>query len=90
MISKKGLTFQQAVRLACLQAWAMSVVCGLLCLFAIAAATRIPLYIVSTDYIRLMAAVLFGLLALSGLLDNIYTHVFLRRLQRENGGEDPC
>ncbi|GJM42421.1 MAG: hypothetical protein DHS20C20_27030 [Ardenticatenaceae bacterium] len=60
-----------------LHAWVMTFVCTTLCLFAAAAATRIPLYLETADYGRLIGAILFALLALAGLVDNIRTHIYL-------------
>ena len=80
MVKKNELTFEQSVQLARLQAWVMSFVCGLPCLFALAAATRIPHYLAAPDYVRLIGAILFDLLALIGLIDNIHAHICLWRL----------
>ena len=83
MSNKNDLTFQQAVQLARLQAWVMSLVCGLLGLFAAAAAARIPLYFAVADYARFTGTVLFGLLVLVGAADNVRTHLCLWQLKIE-------
>lgn len=77
MIEKSPLTTQQTVRLARLQAWAMSFLCGLLFIFAIAASLRVPLYLVEMDIPRLVGAFLFDLLVLIGLVSNICVHISL-------------
>lgn len=83
MIEKNELTLQQAIQLARLEAWMMSIVCGLLGLFAAAAATRIPFYLSVADYARFIGAVSFDVLVLVGLIDNMRTHLYLRRLEIE-------
>ena len=83
MAKKNEPTFEQSVQLARLQAWVMSFVCGLLCLFALAAATRIPHYLAAPDYVRLIGVILFSLLALVGLVDNIHTHIRLWQMRNE-------
>lgn len=85
MNNKTELTFQQTVQFARMQAWTMSFFCGLLCLFATAAATRVPHYLLMNDYARLTGVTLFGLLALAGLADNIRTHACLWRRRNEYG-----
>ncbi len=79
----KKLTFQQTIQLARLQAWVMSLVCSFLSLFAAAAAVRIPLYFAASDDARLIGTVLFGLLVLVGVVDNVRTHLCLWRLTNE-------
>jgi formate/nitrite transporter FocA (FNT family) len=81
MIENNTSTQQKTVQLSHIQVWVMSFACGLLLLFAIAAATRIPYYLTTLDYTRLVGTILFGLLALAGLFDNIRTHLCLRRLK---------
>lgn len=76
-------TWQEPIQIARLQAWAMSLICSLIALFAIAAATRIPHYLESSDHLRLIGAILFGLLALMGVVDNLRTHLCLWRLRNE-------
>ena len=83
MTKKNELTSQQAIQFAHLQVWAMSFVCGLLCLLAVAAATRIPHYLDTLEYVRLSGVILFGLLVLAGVVDNIRTHLCLWRLKNE-------
>lgn len=84
MIAKNEINFQKAIQLARLQAWAMSLLCGLLGLFAAAAATRIPFYLSVADYVRFIGVVSFGLLVLAGVVDNVRTHLCLRQLQTES------
>lgn len=81
MTKKNALTMPQIVRFARLQTWVMSFVCGFLCLMAAAAATRIPHYLTTPDYARLIGVILFGLLAMVGLLDNVRTHICLRQMK---------
>lgn len=81
MNAEHELTLQQEVKLARLQAWAMSFVCGFLTVCAVAAATRIPHYLAVSDYARLTGVVLFGLLVLAGIIDNVRLHICLRRLK---------
>lgn len=83
MIESNQHTGQETVQIARLQAWAMSLICSLLALFAIAAATRIPLYLETSDHLRLIGVILFGLLALIGVIDNLRTHHCLWRLRNE-------
>jgi len=83
MSKKNEINFQQAVQLARSQAWMMSIVCGLLGLFAATAASRIPFYLSVADYTRFTATVLFGLLVLAGVVDNVRTHLCLWRLTNE-------
>lgn len=83
MTNKNEPAFKQVVQVTRLQTWAMSFVCSLLCLFALAAATRIPHYLAAPDYARLVGVILFGLLALVGLADNIHTHICLWQLRNE-------
>ncbi len=84
MNENNKLTFQETVRIARMQIWILSLVCGLLCLFAIAAATRIPHYLNSADYMRLSGAILFGLLSFTGLAINLQSHLWLRQLKDED------
>ena len=83
MIENKELTFQQTMKLARLQTWAMSLICGLLWLFVAAAATRIPHYLATSDYLRLIGVILFGLLVLAGLISIVQTHICLWRSSTE-------
>ncbi|WP_420627978.1 Os1348 family NHLP clan protein [Candidatus Leptofilum sp.] len=83
MTKKQKVTESQLQQFARLQAWVMSFVCAMLCLFAAAAATRIPLYLETADYTRLIGVILFALAAIVGLVDNIRTHIWLWRLQKE-------
>ena len=78
---KNELTFSQAIQVARKQTWVMSLICGMLLLFAIAAASRIPAYLVASDINRLVGVALFGLLALAGVIGNIRTHFRLRQMQ---------
>lgn len=71
---------QQALRFERLQASLMSLICGLLLLFALAAATHIPDYLAEPDYFRLIGAIFFNLLALAGLAANSYHHLCLRQV----------
>jgi hypothetical protein len=79
--------FQQALRFERLRAAGMSLICGLLLLLALAAATRIPDYLTAPDYLRLIGVILFNLLALTGLGVNIYHHRCLRRLAAQQSHE---
>lgn len=79
MMKNTTLTVQQSARLAHIQAWAMSLLCGLLFIFAAAASTRIPYYVVEMDIPRLLSTVLFDLLVLVGLVTNICVHFNLRK-----------
>ena len=81
MMINDELTVQQSVRLARLQAWAMSFVCSFLCFMAVAAATRIPHYQASADYFRLVGVIMFNLLTFTGLAGNIHTHLCLWRIK---------
>ncbi|MBE7556138.1 MAG: hypothetical protein HS126_34220 [Anaerolineales bacterium] len=72
--------FQQALRFERLRASFMSLICGLVFLCALVAATRIPDYLAAPDYLRLIGVFLFILLALAGLVANIYHHRCLQRL----------
>ena len=83
MTEENKRTCPQSVQFGRLQAWAMSLVCVLLTLFAVASAIRIPHYLATLDYPRLIGVMLFGLLVLAGLVDNICTHLCLWQLQRE-------
>ena len=57
-----------------MHAWLMSIVCIALVIFAAAAATRLPHYLTTSNYARLLGVVLFDLLAFIGLADNLHTH----------------
>ncbi|WP_420628550.1 hypothetical protein [Candidatus Leptofilum sp.] len=57
-----------------LHVWLMSFICVVIMVFALATATRLPLYVETTDYVRLLGTLLFNALALVGLADNIHTH----------------
>ncbi len=65
-----------------LHAWLMSFVCFTLFIFAAAAATRLPHYLATSDYVRLVSVALFNVLVLAGLADNLHTHFSL--WQRQN------
>ena len=75
------LTSQQIFQTARWQTRVMSIICGLLCFLAAVAATRIPLYVAISDFVRLIGVFLFVLLALIGLVNNVRTHICLWRLQ---------
>ena len=77
MINRPNLTLQEEIQLARLQASAMSFICLMLCLFATTAATRIPHYLETTDYARLIGVILFGLLVAIGSASNFHTHLCL-------------
>lgn len=64
-----------------LHAWLMTAVCLVLLLLAAAAATRLPHYLATGDVVRLMGTILFDLLALAGLVDNVHTHVLVWQKQ---------
>lgn len=83
MNNKNELTQLQSAQFARLQAMAMSFICIMLCLFAAAAATRIPFYLSVADYTRLIGVILFGLLGIGGAIDNIRTHACLQQLRNE-------
>lgn len=74
------LSFQQALRYERLHASVMSLICGLLFLFAMTAASRLPDYLAASDYARLAGVILFGLLAITGVVVNIRHHICLSRL----------
>ena len=76
--------FQDTVQYTRLQAWGMTLICSLLFLFAVAAATRIPYYLAVPDYVRLVGVILFGLLASAGLIESIRTTLCLKQLQENN------
>ena len=77
---ESSVELYEAVRLERLRASIMSLVCGLLALFALSVATRLPDYLSVSDHGRLSGAILFRLLVAAGLVDNIRTHVRLRAL----------
>lgn len=81
MNEKHGFGRQQEVQLTRWQVWAMSFVCGFLVLWAGAAASRLPLYVAAGDYVRLVGAVLFALLVVVGVIDNVRAHICLRRME---------
>lgn len=65
--------------------WVMSFISVLLVALAVAAATRLPHYLATADYVRLTATGLFNMIALAGLADNIHTHYLL--WQQKNRAE---
>lgn len=82
MIEKNNL---QIIQFARLQTWVMSFVCGLLAFLAVAAATRLPHYLATLDYARLVGVILFALLVLAGVVDNVRTHLCLWQRHNEIG-----
>ena len=60
-----------------LHAWLLSFVYGLLAIFAVAATVRLPFYVAVHDYGRLAGLVLFWVVVLAGLADNLHTHLIL-------------
>ena len=75
MNENNQLTQQQSMQHTRLQTWAMSLICALLVLCVMAAATRIPHYLAMSDYIRLIAVILFAWSCSWALLP-IYIHTF--------------
>ncbi|MEZ4589517.1 MAG: hypothetical protein R3D55_00010 [Chloroflexota bacterium] len=61
--------------------WLMSFMVGLLLAMALAAATRLPHYLAAGDVVRLVGTLVFNLVALAGVIDNIHTHVLFWRGQ---------
>lgn len=68
-----------------LHVWIMSFICLLLLVMAAAAATRLPHYLATADTMRFIGTVLFNILALVGVADNIHTHYLV--WQRQNHSE---
>ncbi|MCB0034321.1 MAG: hypothetical protein KDE51_09890 [Anaerolineales bacterium] len=56
----------------------MLLVCGLLTLFATAAATQIPAYLATADYMRLIAVIVFFGLSTAGLVGHLVTIIRLQ------------
>lgn len=56
----------------------MLLVCGLLTLFATAAATQLPAYLATADYMRLIAVIVFFGLSAAGLLGHLVTIIRLQ------------
>ena len=71
----------QAIRLEHLRASFMSLICGLLLLFALAAATRLPVYWSTADYARLLGVIAFNVLVVTGGVINIRHHLCLQWLE---------
>lgn len=61
------------------QVWGMSFCCVLLFLLATAASTKLSDYLAISDYPRLFLLLMFNLLTLAGLIDNIRQHIRLLR-----------
>lgn len=72
---------QQNLPHSALHVWIMSFICLLLVVFAAAAATRLPHYLATADYGRLIGTGLFNLIAIIGFFDNIHTHYLVWRRQ---------
>ncbi|MCA9942090.1 MAG: hypothetical protein H6656_15875 [Ardenticatenaceae bacterium] len=65
--------------------WLMSFICVFFVVLAAAAATRLPHFLETADSIRVIGTVLFSLLAVAGLGDNIHTHYLV--WQRQNSSK---
>ncbi|MCA9917591.1 MAG: hypothetical protein KC445_06530 [Anaerolineales bacterium] len=63
--------------------WLMSFIVGLIVILALAAATRLPHYLATGDVVRLAGTVVFNVLALGGLVDNVHTHVLFWQHQKQ-------
>lgn len=75
------ITSYQAIRLERLRASFMSLICGLLLLFALAATTQLSIYWLTADCARLIGVVAFNILAIAGGAINIRHHLYLQRLK---------
>jgi uncharacterized membrane protein len=63
--------------------WFMSFIVTLLLVMALAAATRLPLYLATGDIWRFVGTSVFNLLALVGLVDNLHTHMLFWQAQNQ-------
>ena len=63
--------------------WLMSFIVALLMVMALATATRLPHYVASGDVVRLIGTVIFNLVALAGLIDNVHTHILFWQNQSQ-------
>ena len=82
MMNKNERALSHDIQMTRSQAWVLSLVCGLLGLFAAAAATRLPAYLVAADYVRAAATILFDLLVLGSLLHNGRIHLYFWQLKQ--------
>lgn len=70
-------TVKQPLPHSSMHVWVMTFICALLVILAAAAATRLPIYLTNGDSMRLVGTVLFNLVALAGLANNVHTHVLV-------------
>ncbi|MFZ1395689.1 MAG: hypothetical protein WAS33_02270 [Candidatus Promineifilaceae bacterium] len=61
--------------------WLMSFIVALLLVMALSAAIRLPHYWAASDVVRLVGTLVFNLVALAGVIDNIHTHVLFWQSQ---------
>ncbi|MCA9955881.1 MAG: hypothetical protein KC434_14225 [Anaerolineales bacterium] len=66
-----------------LHIWVMSFICMGLILLAATAAARLPHYLATGDGVRLIGTVIFNLLALAGVVDNVHTHFLFWQNQNQ-------
>ncbi|MEZ4593709.1 MAG: hypothetical protein R3D55_21580 [Chloroflexota bacterium] len=64
-----------------LHIWIMSFIVGLLLVMALATALRLPHFWAAGDVVRLVGTLVFNLVALAGVMDNIHTHVLFWQSQ---------
>ena len=67
--------------------WGMSLIVVMLMVLALATATRLPDYLATGDVVRVVGTVVFNLIALVGVIDNIHTHVLFWQNQPSNQPE---
>ena len=66
-----------------LHIWVMSFIVALLLVMALATAARLPHYLATGDGVRLVGTVIFNLLALAGVVDNVHTHFLFWQNQNQ-------
>ena len=83
----KHQTAKQNVPHSALHIWVMTFICMGLILLAATTAARLPYYWTTGDILRLAGTILFNLLALLGLADNVHTHILFWQNQQANQPE---
>ncbi len=58
-----------------LHIWIMSFIVALVLVMALATAARLPQFFATGDAVRFVGTIIFNLLALAGVVDNVHTHV---------------
>jgi hypothetical protein len=67
--------------------WVMSLIVVMLMALAFASATRLPDFLATGDVVRVVGTVVFNLIALLGVIDNLHTHVLFWQNQPANQPE---